>query len=696
MPTADNLKRTARIPIIPDSLDNRDQHKDKELLMDFDENDLYVMREGRYINITGQIRDMVEEIQDASSVIHIVTEETLPPIKDRLENHWYLVVTSSSELDDGAQINSANYVYYGVINEEYYDDKNYLLIAQNMLIESDTVRMNVAEGYKACFYVPTIYSATFFDDSNGMPMDFTIQDRIYCMLASGEAIAYDVFISDRASLGIVDIKVDFTGVNIRTVTISPNTPVDDFSCVANVKVEDGNPIGSLPYPEWTNPRYVFRGWSLKKAEYIEVDPETYVPTGNITIYAYFEYDADQSKFTYKSIYQSNSGKIITTFYSIADPGTMIEGKIFDGYEPSITDPQELVSDNATFTFVYNPITYTISYNTNNGILPDNMKTSYTIEDTYVPEAPTREDYTFQRWTPRYIAEGMFGDITFEAIWDMNGKLPTGPELRGLILDQYVTIASITNRIVRASTPPLDSDSAVQISISDTPIYMWYSRSDYALKFYCANNISCSDDFSGVFEDFVKLNDIGPLANFIIKPNANISKLFKGCTLLTDLTPIVGWNLTEKNFSEAFVNTGAASAGRLPDWYIWDCSITYKSQKSGKVLRIESVTKVPNTTFTPVPSSPIADYIVQNTECTITSHEQSFDVVCVPTTWKITYELDGGTINGQKTEYDVEDVESAPYTPPSPIKDGFTFQRWTPDSIPVGNRGDVTFVATWTE
>ena len=77
---AENEKYTARIPIVPDSLENRRRHKDKELVMDFTEDDLYIKRGDEYINITGEIREHVEQIQDGSSVIHIVTEETLPPI----------------------------------------------------------------------------------------------------------------------------------------------------------------------------------------------------------------------------------------------------------------------------------------------------------------------------------------------------------------------------------------------------------------------------------------------------------------------------------------------------------------------------------------------------------------------------------------------------------------------------------------
>ena len=40
---ADNKKYMARVPIIPDDFENKDEHKNHELVMDFIENDIYVL-----------------------------------------------------------------------------------------------------------------------------------------------------------------------------------------------------------------------------------------------------------------------------------------------------------------------------------------------------------------------------------------------------------------------------------------------------------------------------------------------------------------------------------------------------------------------------------------------------------------------------------------------------------------------------
>ena len=58
---------------------------------------------------------------------------------------------------------------------------------------------------------------------------------------------------------------------------------------------------------------------------------------------------------------------------------------------------------------------------------------------------------------------------------------------------------------------------------------------------------------------------------------------------------------------------------------------------------------------------------------------------------IRYDLDGGTITGEKTEYTVEDYG---YVPPTPVKKGYTFTGWSLESIPDGSKGTVTFKAKW--
>lgn len=60
---------------------------------------------------------------------------------------------------------------------------------------------------------------------------------------------------------------------------------------------------------------------------------------------------------------------------------------------------------------------------------------------------------------------------------------------------------------------------------------------------------------------------------------------------------------------------------------------------------------------------------------------------------ITYELDGGSLEGALTEYGTADYG---YTPPAPTKKGYEFIGWEPENIPADSTGSVTFTAKWEE
>ena len=60
---------------------------------------------------------------------------------------------------------------------------------------------------------------------------------------------------------------------------------------------------------------------------------------------------------------------------------------------------------------------------------------------------------------------------------------------------------------------------------------------------------------------------------------------------------------------------------------------------------------------------------------------------------VTYVLNGGTLNGQKTSYSKNDYG---YIPPTPVKEGYVFQGWSPESIQDNSTGEVTFTAQWKE
>lgn len=689
-----NSKLTARIPIIPDSLVNKNQHKDKEIIFDDGTDDIYVKRGDQYINITGKIRDTVSEIQDGSCVIHVVTEETLPAVKDRPKNHWYFIVTAAEAYTNGEDSDTTAYIYYGVINDEYYKDKTYLLIAQNMILNPDVLHITCPAGYKICFYVPVEYSPHFSDEDTGEEIAFSIQDRLYCITPSNVTVSYDVYISDMEAIGDIYLRVDFTGTEWYTVTFDSNEPsVDGLEfATKELRVADGTVIGEVNDPIWTNPRYNFKGWSTTKTSYTPVDLTRYQVTENTTIYAYFEYDSDASKYTYKSVFTSSTGLYIGTFYGTASPSTTIAGRPYKGYTtPSTTFT--LTKEGQVFNFTYDPIQYNITYQLDGGTI-SGQKTKYTIEEEYTPSTPTKQGgYTFSRWSPTLIKKGTTGDVTFKAIWSIDGIFIDGPELREQILGLYPNIETLATSIERSFTQPSDVDNAVNVSSNETDIYIWYAASSKTLMYYVKTEITCPDNMVGVFEGFSVLSDISIMSTWNINTSADISKMFKNCTHLSDLSALEGWKI-ESNFSETFLGTAAMNSGRVPNWYIWNCTIEYRSSQSDKLIATSVAKKVPNMEF--YVDVTLTHYTYPKTPLTVTSNNQVLVVICTPDEWNIYYVLSDGIISGQKTSYTWEDVEAEAYTPPSPTKEGYIFKGWNPQNIPVNNVGDVTFVATWEE
>lgn len=624
---ANNEKLSARIPIVLDDLMNKQAHKDKELVFDYLEEDIYIRRGDNYVNITGAIRDTVEEIKDGSMIIHIVTEESLPAIKDREKNHWYLVVTKSEDYNTGKPIDTTNSIYYGVINNEYYDDKSYLLIAQNMINDPSVVKLNVIEGYRACFYVPTEYEPTFINDETGEVMQFYIQDRLYALTADGTAISYDVYVCNETDMGVVYIQVQFASIKLLSVKLLTNDTNVEGLVFDNseIRVVDGEPIGPIKDPTWTSYRYIFKGWSLKKAEFVPVDTATYIPTDSMNLYAYFEYDGDMSKYEYKAVYKSSTTQQISAFYSVAAPGAMIVPKVFDGYTAP-ADSVELTTNKQIIEFVYTPISYPITYNLNGGENVGTVKTSYTIEDSYAPPTPHRNGYSFQRWSPRRINKGTTGAITFSAIWDANAMFIKGDTLRTAILSLYSDIANQAVSIERSKEEP--TDNYQNVSMTGDPIYMWYIPTTRVIKYYTPYNILCNDSMVGVFENFVKLTNISSLSEWEILPNTDISSMFKNCTSLSELSPLENWNLTGKKFDSAFEGTAAENSGRLPSWYLWDYTVRYVNPSDALLLEEDS-SKAPGSEFVPTPSAPISGYKIPTDSKKLTENNQLFIIKCTP-------------------------------------------------------------------
>jgi len=307
---ADNTKYVARVPIVPDDLSNADAHKNHELVMDFSSSDIYVKKDNGYVNITGKIKEDVKQIKDGSSVIHIVTKDTLPPVKERSENHWYYIITKAEDSGSGSILTTASYIYYGLV-KSYYRSKNYMLIAQNTIPGPGTLKFVVEEGYTPCLYIPISYSASFKNHDTGTDIEYTIEDRIYAMnTVTGTYVAYDVYILKIYTPGTYFVDMDLEGSDKFIVSFESNTTgITGLVLPENKAVRDGDCIGSITDPTWEDPRYIFKGWSTDKIAETIIDPALYKPEENMILYAWFTYESDPTLLTYYSTYESNTEEV---------------------------------------------------------------------------------------------------------------------------------------------------------------------------------------------------------------------------------------------------------------------------------------------------------------------------------------------------------------------------------------------------
>ena len=379
------------------------------------------------------------------------------------------------------------------------------------------------------------------------------------------------------------------------------------------------------------------------------------------------------------------GKVIGTYCSVARRNEYIYPKEIVGY---ITpDPQILTEEGQRFTFTYTPIDYNITYNLNGGSFDDSvvLKTTYTVEEDYIPQAPSKENYTFIGWSPSSIEKGTIGDIEFVAQWSDNAILVDGPTLN-TILDEAFDKSTIMSISISSNKP--DTPNRIDVSSTSVPIYAWYSNG--AIMLYSASNIWCNEDMSHAFEGFDLLRDISSLSRFGTKSNMNINSIFKGCSLLGDVSAVDNWADGEfSDFTDAFTGTSALEASRVPSWYSWSVNVQYVSS-TGKVINSQVMNCIPGQTLY---APNITAYNADTQSVVITNKDLTYTFTYIPVNYSIQYNTDGGTIpSTAKTNYTIEDGE---YTPPEAVKSGYTFVKWNPEKIELGDYGNVVFIANYT-
>ena len=388
-----------------------------------------------------------------------------------------------------------------------------------------------------------------------------------------------------------------------------------------------------------------------------------------------------------------SENVIGKFCALGKKNTMVYPKNIPGY--ASPEPQVITEDKQQLKFVYTPIQYNIFYELDGGNFSVDTcpKDTFTVEDKpFIPATPEKHDHVFTGWEFKRVSTGEeldsihgVGDVYATATWREFAILASGDVLH----KHLESLAGDVNYIMAIQqSPSLIEGDYMNISASSTPILAKFESG--IVYIYCQYDIYTGYDMRRAFKDFTILRDISALYNVICRPGCDISEMFSGCSLLSDLAPVDEWgDGSFRDFTDAFKGTAALAAGRVPEWYRWIVTVNCMSSK-GTNLGSSRRVIIPGETIYP---TTYTGYKAYTESITPDSEDKEYTFIYEPTNYKISYIVDGKStsIPEAAETYTIEDVT---YYPPELSKEGYKFSGWTPECIKSGEYGDVFFIANF--
>ena len=388
-----------------------------------------------------------------------------------------------------------------------------------------------------------------------------------------------------------------------------------------------------------------------------------------------------------------SENVIGKFCALGKKNTMVYPKNIPGY--ASPEPQVITEDKQQLKFVYTPIQYNIFYELDGGHFSVDTcpKDTFTVEDKpFIPATPEKHDHVFTGWEFKRVSTGEeldsihgVGDIYATATWREFAILASGDVLH----KHLESLAGDVNYIMAIQqSPSLIDGDYMNISASSTPILAKFESG--IVYIYCQYDIYTGYDMRRAFKDFTILRDISALYNVICRPDCDISEMFSGCSLLSDLAPVEDWgDGSFRDFTDTFKGTAALAAGRVPEWYRWVVTVNCMSSK-GTNLGSSRRVIIPGETIYP---TTYPGYKAYTESITPDSEDKEYTFIYEPTNYKISYIVDGKStsIPEAAETYTIEDVT---YYPPELSKEGYKFSGWTPECIKSGEYGDVFFIANF--
>ena len=547
--------------------------------------------------------------------------------------------------------------------------------------------------------------------------------------------------------------VGWTGTDLTEATETATIPagsIGDRSYTANWEivnytidydVADGSHTNPTEYNVLSEPiiladasrtGYTFLGWTGSNGDTPEKN--VLIPTGST---GDLSYTANWEAITYTIGYTLNGGTVEgenPVRYTIAtDAITLINptktGYTFKGWTGTdltdktmeVTIPAGSIGDRS-YTANWEATEYTITIDAKGGTVEGTNPDKYTIEsDAITLINPTKTGYTFTGWTGTDLTEatetvtipaGSIGDRSFTANWEAIeytiGYTLNGGTVEGENPGKY-TIESDAITLINPTktgytfkgwtgTDLTDKTMEVTIpagSIGDRSYTANWEATEYTITIDAKGGTvegTNPDKYTIESDAITLINPTKTGYTFTGWTGTDLTEATETVTIpagsIGDRSYTATWTPTIYNLS--YELNGADAAPANPATYtIEGPDVTLiNPEKTAYDFAGWTGTDLTGATETvTIPTGSIGD--------------RSFEATWTPTTYNISYELDGGTVEG--TNPPTYDVETATFTLINPTKTGYTFTGWTGSNgtqpqidvtVERGTYGVLNYTANW--
>ena len=354
-------------------------------------------------------------------------------------------------------------------------------------------------------------------------------------------------------------------------------------------------------------------------------------------------------------------------------------------------------DKATVTLYakWKPVSYSISYNLNGGTASN--VTSYNVETaTFTLKNPTKAGYTFTGWTgsngnvPQTsvsIAKGSTGNKSYTANWKVNNY----------------TVSFNPNGGTVAINTPITLSEFIGVSASGGTLT--------ATSTGASNTDPVTATLNSLFENGVKYE-------LTLSPGARVNFTRQGSPTINGITVDGTWSGNKFTFTYNSAKYGSSSSIKLLgnsfkiSWDYLDYGSTvlevsllkYGSSYSKSYTYGAKLGTLPSAsrngyTFNGWFTSPSGGSKITTTT-TVPSNNVTYYAQWTPINYSISYNLNGGSVSGNPTSYN---IESSAITLKNPTRSGYIFTGWTGSNgsypqtsvtIASGSTGNKSYTANW--